>query len=330
MTMTKIAKLTGCSLSTVSKAFRNSPEISEDTKNKIFEIAKQHDCFTKFYSPVYKKKVFAVICNELLSSVYGVIVDSLNRKITNNGDTLLISSCNFVTANLEDLFDYYINFHRVDGLILIGKLPIKAGINNQVTAKIPLVCVHSAKSKNSLPCDCVETDRDPAILNSILHLKRNGHKKIAFIGEYLTSGYQRSFAEAIKTCGLELNEEWVICSSKRKAEAGVDGMERLLAQSLRPTAIFAAYDAIAFGAIHKIHLSGLSIPKDFSIIGADNIPLSEFASPSLTTISDPIEDITDGVLNLLYRRLKNNSAPFQRIQIQSELIVRQSVGTVKN
>ncbi len=123
MTMSKIAKLSGCSLSTVSKAFRNSPEISEITKEKNFKIARENNCFTKYYAPVYKKHVFAVVCNELLSSFYGVIVDALNHKITANGDTLLISSCNFISANLEDLFDYYINFHKVDGLIVIGKLP---------------------------------------------------------------------------------------------------------------------------------------------------------------------------------------------------------------
>lgn len=325
MTMTKIAKLSGCSLSTVSKAFRNSPEISEHTKEKIFRIARENNCFTKYYTPIYKKRVFAVICNELISSVYGVMVDSLNNKISANGDTLLISSCNFISANWEDLIDYYINYHKVDGLIIIGNMLKRVSADQKNLSKIPLVCIRSIKSKTSQPCDCVETDRDPSIFRMIDYFKKMGHEKIAFIGEYLTSGFQEKFVEAMHSAELNVRKEWIICSSKRKGEAGADGMERLLAQPERPTAIFAAYDAIAFGAINRIQKSGLSVPKDFSIISSDNIPLSEYSSPALTTIADPIDDITEGAINLLYRRLKNNSAPFQRIQIQSELIIRDSV-----
>ncbi len=325
MTMSKIAKLSGCSLSTVSKAFRNSPEISESTKEKIFKIARENNCFTKYYSPVYKKRVFAVICNELISSVYGVMVDTINNKITANGDTLLISSCNFISANLEDLFDYYVNYHKIDGLIVIGKLPESVKTDNKILSNTPLVCIRATKSKASSPCDCVESDRDPAIVSAVNYFKEMGHKKIAFIGEYLTSSAQKRFIEAMTSAELEVKKEWIICSSKRKAEAGVDGMERLLSLPERPTAIFAAYDAIAFGAINKIHRVGLSVPKDFSIISSDNIPLSQFSSPSLTTIADPVEDIAEGAINLLYRRLNNSNAPFQRIQIQSELIIRNSV-----
>ncbi len=328
MTMTKIAKLSGYSLSTVSKAFRDSPEISKETKEEIFTIARENDCFTKFYAPIYKKHVFAVLCNELVSSVYGVIVDSLNNKISANGDTLLISNCNFISANFEDLFDYYINFHKVDGLIVVGKLPSNIKTDQSILSKIPLVCIQSAKTKGSQLCDCVETESDPAILKVVQYFKRFGHKDIAFIGEYLTSGIQKSFINAMNESGLEVNNDWIICSSKRKGEAGVDGMERLLSLSKRPTAIFAAYDAIAFGAINRIHRLGLSVPKDFSIISSDNIPLSEYSSPALTTISDPVDDIAEGAIGLLYRRLKNNNAPFQRIQIQRELILRDSVAKI--
>ena len=195
-------------------------------------------------------------------------------------------------------------------------------------ARIPLVCIRSAKSKTSQPCDCVETDHDPAIYRAIKYFQEMGHTKIGFIGEYLTSSIQKSFIESMKLHGLQIKEDWIICSSKRKGEAGVDGMERILALPKKPTAIFAAYDAIAFGAINKIQRSGLSVPKDFSLISSDNIPLSEYSSPSLTTIADPIDDIAEGAINLLYRRLKNNSAPFQRIQIQSELILRDSVAKI--
>ena len=321
MNMTKIAKLAGCSLSTVSKAFRNSSEISEETRARIFEIAKQNNCFDKYFSPVYEKRVFAVICKELNNSSYGTIVDALNEKISANGDTLLISNCNFVDAALDQLLDYYINFHKVDGLIIISNKVNNIGF----AQKIPTVIIQERGQLFSPDCDRVEATDNYGISNAISYLKQNGHNKIGFIGEYLTHEKKRIFKESMEQLGLEIVDSWIVTSSKRKGEAGFEGIDRILSQSARPTAIFAAYDAIAFGVISRLHTLGLRVPDDFSIVSYDNIPLSQFACPPLTTISTPVDEITDAAISLLYRRLQNITAGYQTITIQSKVVIRDSV-----
>ena len=321
MNMTKIAKLAGCSLSTVSKAFRNSPEISEETRNKIFEIAKQNNCFDKYYSPVYEKRVFAVICKELITSSYGTIVDALNEKISANGDTLLISTCNFVNTALDELLDYYINFHKVDGLIIISSKVSDI----EFAQKIPTVMIQERGQLFSPNCDRVETTDNYGINSVISYLKANGHTKIGYIGEYLTQAKKAIFKETMEKLGLEVVDNWIVTSSKRKGEAGYDGMDRILSQPSRPTAIFAAYDAIAFGAINKLHMDGLRVPDDFSFVSCDNIPLSKFSCPPLTTISTPVEELSEAAISLLYRRLQNINAPYQTVTIQSKMVIRDSV-----
>lgn len=322
MNMTKIAKLAGCSLSTVSKAFSNSDEISSETKEKIFEIAKKHNCFTKYYSPVLNKYVFGVICNELSgSSIYGEIVGALNKRIYDNGDLLLASSNGFVSSVGDEILDYYINFHKVDGLIIIDG----AKFENSVWKNIPTVSIGSLYKEKIHYCDCVNTDRSFGVYQAVSHLKEMGHRDIAFIGEYLTSGALKSFRKAMADCSLDVNEDWLVTSSKRMGEAGYDAMDKLISLPQRPTAVFAAYDAMALGAINRVYSAGLCVPEDISIIGVNNIPMSRFSTPPLTTVSTPIEEIADAALNLLYRRIRFRESPYQSVSIQSNLTIRESV-----
>jgi len=326
MTMTKLAGLAGCSLSTVSKAFSGSKEISEKTRNKIFEIAKENNCFNKFFAPSFQGKVFAVICNELSgSSVYGEFVEALNKRITDNGDTLVISCNSFVSSLTNNLIDYYTNYHKVDGIIIIdGNTSESDALKN-----IPVVSIGSLYNEKIHHCDCVNTDRSFGVYKAIEYFKKMGHRDIAYIGEYLTSGALKNFRKAMNECDLPVNEDWIINSSKRMGDAGFDGMDKLISLSERPTAVYAAYDAIALGAMNRIHMAGLRVPDDFSIIGTNNIPVTCFSNPPLTTISTPINEIADSALNLLYRRVEYPASPYQSVSVQSELTIRQSVKKYK-
>lgn len=322
MTMTKLAALAGCSLSTVSKAFSGSREISEETRNRIFEIAKENNCFNKFYSPSLQRRVFAVICNELSgSSIYGEIVEALNKRIMDNGDILLISCNNFVSSVANDLMDFYINYYKIDGLILIDG----ANYENELLGNIPAVAIGSLYNERIHHCDCVNTDRSFGVYQAIEHFKKMGHSEIAFIGEYLTSGALKNFKKAMEKYSLPINEDWLITSSKRMGEAGYDAMDKLISLPERPTAVFAAYDSIALGAMNRIYMAGLSVPDDISLIGVNNISLTRFSTPPLTTVSTPIDEIADSAINLLYRRVRYPQSPYQSVSIQSELVIRNSV-----
>ncbi len=322
ITMTKLASLAGCSLSTVSKAFSGSNEISEETRNKIFEIAKENNCFNKFYSPSFQSRVFAVICNEISgSSIYGEIVEALNKRITDNGDVLLVTCNNFVSSVANDLLDYFINYHKVDGLIIIDG----SKYENELLGNIPAVAIGSLYSEKIHHCDCVNTDRSYGVYQAIEHFKKMGHKDIAFIGEYLTSGALKNFKRAMEEYSLPINEDWLITSSKRMGDAGYDAMDKLISLPERPTAVFAAYDAIALGAMNRMYMAGLSVPDDISLIGVNNIPLARYSNPPLTTVSTPIDEIADSALNLLYRRVRYPQSPYQSVSIQSVLLLRDSV-----
>ena len=113
MTMTKLAKLSGVSVSTVSKVFSGNPEISEETRNKVIALAKQAGCFEKYFKPQYSKKQIAVICPELLGIHYSKLATDIEKNFHKRSATMLLSISNFSAKTQNELIEYYVNYLQI-------------------------------------------------------------------------------------------------------------------------------------------------------------------------------------------------------------------------
>ncbi|HDL3969208.1 TPA: substrate-binding domain-containing protein, partial [Mannheimia haemolytica] len=158
-----------------------------------------------------------------------------------------------------------------------------------------------------------------------------GHSKIAIITGNLKKslaknrleGYKKALAEA----NIPLNPNWVF-ESHFDFAGGVNGMNALLAQSEKPTAVFACSDTIALGAYQAIWQQGLRIPQDISIIGYDDIELAKYLSPPLSTISQPKAELGRLAVETLLKRIRFKSTDFQTIMLEPELVLRHSIQTI--
>ena len=110
MNLETLAKLAEVSVGTVSKAFSGSKEISEDTKDRIFALAKEHGCFDKYNKNRFEKKVVAVLCPEIKSEYYTTIATLLERQITSHGGIMLLSTTEFSEEREMTLFSYYASY----------------------------------------------------------------------------------------------------------------------------------------------------------------------------------------------------------------------------
>ena len=95
MNLSKLAKICGVSVSTVSKVFSESSEISEETKQRVIAAAKEHGCFEKYFKPKYKKRLIAIICPEVLGIHYSEMITYMEEIISAAGDTMIVSVGNF-------------------------------------------------------------------------------------------------------------------------------------------------------------------------------------------------------------------------------------------
>ena len=316
MTMRELAKLCNVSVSTVSKAFLEADDVSEDTKKHIFDIAKKNGCYGKFYKGKYHKKIIAIICPELEGLYYTSYINQLKKLMEKSDCICLVSTDDFSASKQAELIEYYASYLKVDGLIVFGfKTDLKKGYD------IPIVSMLSGKNDY---VDSVRTDLRSAIFEAVETMIFYGHKKIAFLCEELTSGKCEIFEESIKR--YKKCEYTIIKSKERFEKAGVDGVRQLLDNKTDFTALVCAYDNIAFGAIKQLKKSGLKVPEDVSVVGIDNITTSEYAETSLTTIDTKVDEICGIAWDLMMKKLENKYYKSkQNVIIKSKLIIRESI-----
>ena len=320
MTLSKLARLTNVSVSTVSKAFSGSREVSAETRNLIFDAARRCGCFEKYYKGRYAKRVIAVICPEIKSEFYAGYVTCLEHLIRAHGATMLLSLTNFDMQAELDSINYYRCFAKADGIIVIGSL-------DQVRAAegIPTVGITSVQTKRD-GMDCIYIDFEYAMYEAIAHLIESGHRKIAFIGERLTQQKQEVFLKYMQRHKLPVPEKYIVTAEKRFEAAGIEAMARLLSLPDPPTAVIAAYDYIALGAISYLHGQGLSVPEDVSMIGMDNIGVLDNENIALTSIRTDYQRTSELAMQYLTEKM---DAPYltkaRSVVVRSELVKRDSV-----
>ncbi len=320
MTMRELARIANVSVSTVSKAFLDAEDVSNETKQHIFNIAREQGCYGKFYKGKFPKKIIAVICPELKSNYYTCYVEKLQELIESNNGIVLISSYNFDSEKQAELIDYYSSYLQVDGIIVFNLC-----CTLKKSYDIPIVSLFSSGENN---VDSIEIDFYSPIFESICLLKEHGHSNISFFCEPLTEYKVVAFLKAIKE--FPKLQGKVIYTEHRFGKAGRDCVNKLLDEKNDYTAIICSYDDMAIGAIKQLKNLGYSVPDDFSIIGIDNITFSEFVETSLTTIDTNIDEMCMIAIDLLYKKLKNKFfRSNQKIVITGRLIERETVSKAR-
>lgn len=315
MTLRKLAALTGYSLSTVSKAFSGSKEISEPTRQIIFAEAKKQGCFEKYCKEKYDQRIIAVVCPETASAHYTEILSVLNRLVSDKGATMAISITEFSTETEQRLLSFYAS-GRADGILVIG-----GNCDIPTRTSVPIVCLGGTVSDNH---DAVLIDMESGMREAIGTLKSKGHRQLAFIGEELTVSKEKLFQRIVKE--YRLPEPTVIRTEQRFEAGGYRAAAALLQQQPIPSAIVAAYDYMAFGAINAIREAGFRVPEDISVIGSDDIRTAAYERIGLTTITLNTLDACRLAVDRLFQKIDHPT--YQTVQttvIKSQLVPRKTV-----
>jgi len=293
VTIRDVAKISGVSPSTVSRVISNNPRISDETKKRVRKAMK-----TLGYHP---NAIAQSLVNRSTSTIGIVMPQSTERAFLNpffpqalsgisaaaheKNYCLLLSTGSTEEEQLVSI-ENIINGGRVDGIIIMY-----SSVNNIILEAIkelntPIVII--GKPLEAIDKILyVDSDNIEASRSVTEKLINNGHKKIAYISgpfEFVVSldrleGYRNALLEN----HLEFDRKF-IAEGEFSKEAGYKSMRELLQQSERPTAVVVTDDIIAFGVIEAINEAGLKIPEDIEIISFNNIPLTEFCSPALTSV----------------------------------------------
>ncbi len=316
MTQKKIAAALGFSVATVSKAFADSDEISQETKQRIFDYARHAGCFEKHYTGHGGVRTIAVLCPEMKSTFYSSVLNCLSLAAERRGMQVVASMTDFRAEKQNAWISYYASCHRADGIILLGEY---VGEKSP-----PLPLVQFSSRSNGHYTDSIAFHMRKGMDEAVKLFVQSGKTRIAMIGETLTKGKDTLFCRILKENRQNIDPAYMICTEERFEFSGYRGMERLMQLPKPPDAVFAAYDDIGIGALKYLAEHGIAVPEQVSVIGMNNIDASEFATVPLTTVDLHYDHACDVALELIERRLAGEQLPPQSIVLNSTLTVRQS------
>lgn len=329
-TLKDIAEIAGVHVSTVSKALRDSSDINEETKQRIIKIAKEQNYEFK----TSKKKssngfgIIGVICPEITSNYYAQIISIIEEEVKKEGYFCIIGFTNF-EGNNEKYYLNHLTNANVEGIIFLSESRDlgKVLLDYKKNVDTPLVLI--AQNTETKDFDCIKIDDDYGVRLAVEHLIQLGHKDIGYVGDELSNTRLDTFMKVIEENKLKINKKWIQVSGDRFEKCGYELMSNILKGDDIPTAVLAAYDDIAIGAIKAISDKGLQVPNDISIVGIDDVRIASYLQPELTTVAGPIEEMGKIAVKLLFKKVEDSRYNVvQNVRLSPRMVQRKSTKAV--
>ncbi|AJY74057.1 LacI family DNA-binding transcriptional regulator [Paenibacillus beijingensis] len=302
-TINDIAKYAGISIATVSRALNKPELVNADTRERVMQAAKKLNYFTndkaRQFNLKTKKLSLGVIIPYITSFYFGELYSGISRVAhENNIDLLLyeLKSDNMAREGLTEAFSFA-QRHLVDGVILASSHMPSEYDDLIEQLQMPVVLLLDAHESAKLPAFKVDDIR--ASFDAVAYLVSRGHRRIGMISALQTQRQERGeqlrlrgYKQAVDFYKLPYSHSFVVYGDMR-FDDGYSAMKQLLAERDETglTAVFAASDEMAIGAMRCIHDAGLRVPDDISVIGYDNLSVSNITTPKLTTIEQPFGQI---------------------------------------
>lgn len=322
MTLRKIAQLAGVSPSTVSKVLSGSSEISRETAERILKIAEENGVRRPNYHKARAHSRVAILIPEIISVYYSQVATALIDELRRYGVEPYMYLCGFDDESFCRIVNMLSEEKLADGILTLGV--------SDYTSFCEIPIVGFGMSQSYPRFDALGSDMQSGIYEALEYLTSLGHTDIGFISEKHTDAKLRYFKSAMSRLGLPVREEYLYISRKRFAEIGCEAAEYYMKLTSPPTALLAAYDEVALGAIHTFRKNGISVPEDISVIGINDIPVSSYSSVPLTTIRTFSCELIERAVKLLLDQIKSPERHIvQHIMIKCELIVRDTTAKAK-
>jgi LacI family transcriptional regulator len=295
VTIRRLAEASGVSIGTVSRALNGYTDVRAETRERIMRLARELD-----YTPAaaarslktQRSHVIGVFLEtgeghpDLQHPFFHEVLVGLKNAIGSSGYDLLLFAAEH-PGNGYGKHSYLkrCRHHNVEGVVLMGIDPEDDEVRRLARSDLPTVGVDVALDGPATAF--VISDNEDGASRAVRHFHSLGHRRIATITGLLETrpGAERlrGYRRALQSCGLAYRDEYVAYGDYY-VESGRLAMEGLLALDEPPTAVFAASDMMALGAIRAAGDAGLGVPVDVSVIGFDDMQLAGHMNPPLTTI----------------------------------------------
>jgi LacI family transcriptional regulator len=343
LTIKDVARLAGVSVATVTRTFQGSPHVSDALRQRVLEAAdalgyRPHAAAQALATGT--SRTIGLLVPSLGDRFWGEVADGIERAAAQAGYSVILATSHGPAARARESFQLLLD-KGVDGVIAAGALPGVVPVAVIINPEEPVgsddlfAAAGMAEPERGLDgaaglADAgigeVAFDDLAAAAAAVEHLAGLGHRRIAFVGgaRSRTAAMRIvGFRHALQVRGLPVA---AVVECEASLAASRQAAEALLATDQRPSGVVAYDDVVAIAVMRAAHALGLSVPRDVSVVGFDDIDIAAFVEPPLTTIRQPKREMGEAAVALLLDRLQGVAGPSKR-RLQGSLVVRGSTGT---
>ncbi|GAB4546732.1 MAG: substrate-binding domain-containing protein [Anaerolineae bacterium] len=329
-TIRDVAKRAGVAPTTVSRVINNSGYVSQPTRERVEAAVAELGYVpnTLARSLRFKKtNTLALVLPDITNPFWTTVARGVEDAASDRGFNVILCNTDESEAEQEKYLTILLQ-KQIDGIVLAPARSSAGPVELVQRQGVPVVVLD--RQVPSSQVDVVRSDSEKGAYRLVCHLLALGHRRIAMLSgpqgvstaEDRVAGYQR----ALVASGLEIDTELILYGEFTQA-SGYEMTRRVLGVRVRPTALFAANNFIAIGALRALREAGLRVPEDMTLVSFDDLPQPFVIDPFLTVAAQPAYQMGHQATELLLARL-SGSAPseYQHILLPTETIVRRSSG----
>jgi DNA-binding LacI/PurR family transcriptional regulator len=338
MNIKAVARLAGVSTATVSRTINGSATVSPETADKVRAAIETLNFYPNINARALgsgRSNLYGLIISDITNPFFPELVKAFEDIAVEHGQEVLVANTNYDAARMENCVTRMLQ-RKVDGLAVMTSELDERLLGVVSRRGIPLVSLDNIVTGPGW--SSVRMDYGAGIRMGLEHLLELGHRRIAFLSGPMRLGSARvrlrAFTEYLEGHQIAVAPT-MIAAGTHRVEGGRDAMRQVLEAAattgVMPTAVMASNDLTAIGALGAIHDAGLRVPEDISLVGYDDIQLSAYTQPPLTTLRLSREEIaTQAFRALFHARRSAGEAPAvgEDYVIQPVLVLRKSTGRV--
>jgi LacI family transcriptional regulator len=336
MNITAVAARARVSTATVSRVINGTATVSPDTAERVREAIEALNFYPDISARTLgsgRSGLYGLIISDITNPYFPELVKAFEDIAVEHGQDILIANTDYDPKRMEACVIRMLQ-RKVDGVAIMTSEMEERLIHTFSHRQIPTVFMDTPKGVKGV--STVRVDYAAGVKLAMKHLFGFNHRRIAFISGPLTLSSARvraqAFNKALRQNGLT-GEPHLMQEADHRVEGGHAAMQRILRSGKRPTAVLASNDLTAIGAMGAIHEAGLRIPEDISVVGFDDIELSAYTQPALTTLHVPRREVAATAFRSLFRgrdeSLGKQPAKMEHT-IQPRLVVRRSTAKAAN
>ena len=322
----EIAEIAGVSTATVSRVMNDQSTVKPHLVEKVCEALSAQGINPNDYivqAPSSGKLLLFVLPFDF-NSFFNEIIKGAKASAIQHGYTMMILQ-EHINSNTFPAFEHLIKSARISGVICLNH--VNAQLMHALSSLVPVVqlCDYNLQSKTVSSVSLDDFEMAAAAVN---HLVSQGRKRIAFMSGSLKyrDNYvrQEGYLKALQAAGIRPTQRWIINLPEIDYNMAFSSATQLFSQTVRPDAFLTISDLYACAVINAARRLHLLVPDDLMVIGYDNVDYATISSPQITTINTPKHQMGYTASELLIDRIQNPGSTIQHINLQSELIIRES------